>query len=316
MLIPEPPARAWVLLSDDARTLRVAGAMVQTPRPAAHVLIVSLNAAQHGASEPRPLEDLRRMITRVDPGTWEEAATLAAALGAGSAMREGLRWVVGGGELADRLALADEATPAVRLLGASAPVTAMGLHQVLATRGVRARLRLIARKLVPTPAFMRLWRPLASRGRLGLTVAYVWRPLWLVAKLPRGIVALIAVARGGGTSPAAVMPAAWWALGAWIRCRVQLRRGGLGAVRLPAPPAERPGAEAGVRRVLAGVRASCLEAALVWQRWHAGHGRPRDVVIGVRGPSARFGAHAWLDGDAADAQAFQELSRWPAPDAR
>jgi hypothetical protein len=103
----------------------------------------------------------------------------------------------------------------------------------------------------------------------------------------------------------------WWALRAWPRCRAQLRRGGLDAVELPVPPPDRPGAQNGVRRVLGYVPASCLERALVRQRWHAAHGQPRDVVIGVRGPAADFGAHAWLEGDPGGPGEFTELTRWP-----
>jgi hypothetical protein len=114
----------------------------------------------------------------------------------------------------------------------------------------------------------------------------------------------------------AFLSGGWWAFRAWWRSRAQLRRGGLAAVRLPAPPADRPGAQGGVHRVLGGVRASCLERSLVRQRWHAAHGRPRDVVIGVRGPASGFAAHAWLDGDRADPGEFEELTRWPPPAAR
>jgi hypothetical protein len=42
---------------------------------------------------------------------------------------------------------------------------------------------------------MRVWQPLARRGWWGLVVAYLWRPLWLAAKLPRGLRAWLQVAR-------------------------------------------------------------------------------------------------------------------------
>jgi len=69
--------------------------------------------------------------------------------------------------------------------------------------------------------------------------------------------------------------------------------------------------------VLAVVRrrpSSCLERALVLQRWEADHGSPGDVVIGVVGPRDGFRAHAWLE-SASDGQpsVFQELLRLPAP---
>jgi putative nucleotidyltransferase-like protein len=193
-LIDAPPALAWAVLARDARPLRVADAQIDTPRPAALLLIVALHAAQHGRARARSIEDMRRAVARVDVSTWGEAAALAAELGAGSAMREGLQLVEGGVELANHLGLADDASRVVRLLAASAPEAALGVHRLLAARGVAARVRLVARELVPTPAFMRLWHPLASRGPIGLALAYVWRPCWLAAKLPGGVLGLGTVA--------------------------------------------------------------------------------------------------------------------------
>ena len=36
---------------------------------------------------------------------------------------------------------------------------------------------------------MRDWRPIASRNRIGLALAYVYRPFWLAWWAPRGYVA-------------------------------------------------------------------------------------------------------------------------------
>jgi hypothetical protein len=47
----------------------------------------------------------------------------------------------------------------------------------------------------------------------------------------------------------------------------------------------------------------------VLQAWHAARGVHRDVVIGVTAPAKGFTAHAWLDGDADGADAFQEIHR-------
>ena len=58
---------------------------------------------------------------------------------------------------------------------------------------------------------------------------------------------------------------------------------------------------------------TCLERALVLQRWEADHGAASDVVIGVVGPSDGFLAHAWLESVERPAIAFQEILRLPAP---
>jgi hypothetical protein len=59
------------------------------------------------------------------------------------------------------------------------------------------------------------------------------------------------------------------------------------------PDSARRGVEALLRRR----RRTCLEAALVRQRWIAAHGGRHDVVIGVEAPGGGFAAHAWLDGE-------------------
>jgi hypothetical protein len=58
---------------------------------------------------------------------------------------------------------------------------------------------------------------------------------------------------------------------------------------------------------------TCLERALLLQRWESRQGRAVEVIIGVRGSSAEFKAHAWLDGESDnDDGSFRELMRLPA----
>lgn len=314
-LVPAPPVNAWELFAENSSQLSIAGLSIDTPSPTAHLVIIALHAAHHGAEEPKPLEDLRRAIERVDGLTWERAAEFATDLGAAHPMREGLKLVAGGGDLADRLKLPDGAPRLVRLHARTAPATSSGIERLIQTRGVRARLVLLGHRFAPSPAYMREWQPLAGRGRIGLALAYFWRPVWLLWKLPRGAAAWSAVAlpQERRARFPAFLAGGWWALRAWWRCRRQLRRGGLQAVTLPVPPANRPGAHNGIQRTLTVVRASCLERSLVRQRWFAAQGRPCDIVIGIRGPVADFGAHAWLDGDPEDTDVFTELKRWPPP---
>lgn len=108
----------------------------------------------------------------------------------------------------------------------------------------------------------------------------------------------------------ATLRAAWWAQRALLDVRRQLRRRRLDDVTLSPPPQLPPHAERGASALLRRRRHSCLEGALVQQRWLAAHGDPRDVVIGVGAPGPAFGAHAWLDGDpAGDHASFRELRR-------
>ena len=108
--------------------------------------------------------------------------------------------------------------------------------------------------------------------------------------------------------------AAAWAALALRRTRRELARNGLDAARVSPPPSLPAHARRGVLAVIRRRPSTCLERALVLQRWEAAHGGPSDVVIGVPGPSGDFVAHAWLesmpDGLAAG---YHELVRIPAP---
>jgi Transglutaminase-like superfamily len=104
----------------------------------------------------------------------------------------------------------------------------------------------------------------------------------------------------------ASLRAAWWALRAVRSVRRQLRSRPVAEVRPPGPPALPARAKRGVEAVLRRLEPSCLERALVLQRWLAAHGEPRVVVIGVTAPGD-FRAHAWLEGE--PAPGFHEIAR-------
>ena len=109
--------------------------------------------------------------------------------------------------------------------------------------------------------------------------------------------------------------AAWWALRTARRTRRLLASEGLEAAIGPPPPPELPdGGIRGVRGLLRRRGESCLVKSIVVQSWDAAHGRRRDLIIGVTTPS-EFGAHAWLDGDAAmtASRPYQEILRRELP---
>jgi hypothetical protein len=103
--------------------------------------------------------------------------------------------------------------------------------------------------------------------------------------------------------------AAWWAYRCLRDVRHHLAIGQLD-VRV-GPPALPPTAVRGVNAVLRITRPTCLEAALVRQRWLRAHGVLRDVVIGVTAPRDGFRAHAWLEdpNESAARQPWHELTR-------
>jgi hypothetical protein len=103
-----------------------------------------------------------------------------------------------------------------------------------------------------------------------------------------------------------------WAFVSVRRARRQLSGGGgLATVNVRPAPLGGRGAQRGLRDGLRLSRPSCLERSLVRRAWHLRQGREVPIVIGVRGGSENFGAHAWLEGDPPDAGDFAELLVWP-----
>ena len=104
--------------------------------------------------------------------------------------------------------------------------------------------------------------------------------------------------------------AAWWTHRTLRKVHSDLRTKGLDYAPVPAPPTVPDHAQRGVLAVLRRQPSTCLERALVLQRWHAAHGSDRDVIIAVKGPTVDFAAHAWLDGEPdGDVSRFAELMR-------
>lgn len=118
----------------------------------------------------------------------------------------------------------------------------------------------------------------------------------------------------GALTPANLR-AAWWALRMARRTRRLLASDGVEAALGPPPPPRLPATA--IRGVRGGLRRrgeSCLVKSIVIQSWDAAHGHRRDLIIGVTTPS-EFGAHAWLEGDAAMTAStpYQEILRRELP---
>ena len=77
------------------------------------------------------------------------------------------------------------------------------------------------------------------------------------------------------------------------------------------PPPLPLSAGIGMEAAMSRFQATCLEAALVRQRWLASHGDRRDIVIGVSTNGIREQpAHAWVEGtDSWAAASYLELHR-------
>ena len=78
-------------------------------------------------------------------------------------------------------------------------------------------------------------------------------------------------------------------------------------MQVPPPRAADARSTRWVRALVRRTPFTCLNQALVLQRWFVALGQPRNVVVAVTAPSRGFKAHAWLDGDPAPA-GYTELT--------
>ena len=180
------PAAGWRLLSARTAGLDIGPVRCRVLDTGARAMHVAIHAAFHGSEEAQPLEDLRRALARLDDAIWRDAAELAARSGATPAFALGLRLEPGGEAVASRLGLPTASSVELRLRASTAPPLALGLERLASAPGLAAKLAIVARKLVPSPAVLRSWSPLARRGPLGMAAAYALRPFWLLAHLPAG----------------------------------------------------------------------------------------------------------------------------------
>jgi hypothetical protein len=106
---------------------------------------------------------------------------------------------------------------------------------------------------------------------------------------------------------------ALWARRAVRDARRQLRDGHLNDLSIAPPHGLPPSADFGIHAVLRRLPATCLERAVVLQRWRTAQGDPREIVIGVLRGEDEFQAHAWVEGEGDRlASAYEELMRVPA----
>jgi hypothetical protein len=178
--VGRPAAEVWRQVARETEWLQVGECEFEVLSPPAAAFQLALHAAQHGVRTERPMRDLERALQRFSPEVWRAARLLAQRLDALPAFATGLRLHPAGRQLADQLGLANQTTPEVALRADTPLPVSRGLARLARTPGVRAKTALLARELFPTVEFMRIWAPLARRGRLGLLAAYAWRIPWLV----------------------------------------------------------------------------------------------------------------------------------------
>ena len=202
--ISAPPDTVWEELAAKTDTLRVGGIDVEVLRVPARALHVALHAAEHGVDLSHPLEDLARALRVADEAVWRDAADVARRINARPAFAAGLRFNPAGVRLAERLHLPVERPPAVAVRAGPDMPAVLTLENLTSEQPLRTRARLVFRALAPSPRYIRHWSttrmsgwPAAlRRGLLGLGLAYLWRPIWILLRLPKAINAVRRARRG------------------------------------------------------------------------------------------------------------------------
>lgn len=182
------PERVWEILSSMTVPLAIGGSELPVLAPAPRAMHVALHAAQHGYDEGRPIVDLELALEQLPLELWEEAGLVARDLDALGGFATGLRLVPAGRAVAAQLGIADQASVDALLRVEHVPL-AQGFEELANTPGMRGKLRVLRGELLPNADFMRWWSPLARRGRIGLALAYLWRPLYLTLRTGPGLAA-------------------------------------------------------------------------------------------------------------------------------
>lgn len=178
------PDVVWSALGRDLEILDVSGTPVRMLSTTGRALQVALHAAQDGRVTDQPVADLERAVAMTDQATWRAAAQLATEVEGLAAFTAGLERTMSGRGLLDRLGIGPSSEGTYeRLRGGTPPPMSLGIARLFERKDARGLVRELAREVVPTPAFMRLWSPMARRGAAGLVAAYVWRPFSLLIRL-------------------------------------------------------------------------------------------------------------------------------------
>jgi hypothetical protein len=183
------PEWVWEALAAHTRPDRIGGADASVPNAPATGLVAALHLASHGSAAGKALADLERSLERVAQPDWERAAAIAAHIEALETFAAGLRMCDAGAKLADELGLAGSSSVHLAIAAAGSPGTAHGIQALAAAPGWGVRARILARALVPTRRYMRMWFPRAVRGPGWLAFGYLYRPLWLARRAAPSLVA-------------------------------------------------------------------------------------------------------------------------------
>jgi hypothetical protein len=179
------PQVVWEELTAQSASVDLGGWHAPALAPPGLALHLAIHAAQHGARQPRALEDLVRGLERWPPGVWRDALRIAGRVQGVEYFAAGLRMVAAGAKLADELELppTDELLWTI-LNRADRPRGTFHLRAFAEAATLSRRVELLRRSLLPTRDWILRRHPWASGGRLRLLAAYAMHiagaPGWAV----------------------------------------------------------------------------------------------------------------------------------------
>lgn len=312
------PERFWEALARHREQMRIAGADVDVLDPAGRAFVLALHSAKDGARDEKPNRDMERALEILPLDVWRAAAEIAAEVGGADAFAAGLRRCPAGREVSALLDLSSRVSREVALRENDPAALSAGIDWLLRSHGPRRKVALVARKIVPPPAFLRDWSPVARRGRWGLALAYLWRPLWLLWRAPAAVWAVVRASSRARRSRAATPTPARSRLSPWSKAilgariwstfvtviGIERRHPLPQAVATLGVPARRPRIRVEPRRLgrivgrvlrIGRWRPRCLFSALVLYRLLQEQGDQAELVIGMPLDPRSKDAHAWVE---------------------
>lgn len=176
------PARCWQVLSRRTEQMSVGGRVLTVLEPAARTMHLALHVAQNGPIDTKAVTDLERGLERLPFELWQEGERMARSVDAIEAFSAGLRVSEPGRRLADKLGLAPPSDVGLVLRMTSAPREALQIHNLVTAESLRSRVKLVVRKLWPTPVYMLGRVPAAGAGGCALLAARLRRMAGLPSK--------------------------------------------------------------------------------------------------------------------------------------
>lgn len=182
------PRDVWAALDTHRTSVSIGGREIPVPERAALALHAATHAVQDGLHGHKAMADLSRAIDRWPADVWSSAARMAEQVGATLALAAGLRLLPAGETLARELELpyTDELTQ-LMLRDDARPRGTYHLEALTRARGIRERLNVIRRSLLPAPGWIAREYPWARGSKIRLLAGYARHlartPAWALGAL-------------------------------------------------------------------------------------------------------------------------------------